>query len=789
MLNIDLMGFIVRSRYKQNAEKERASLFHACKERKNGVNNINALKVDDHVVRDPMQIESKILNYFHALFNGYHNPDLSIGKAPFVPSDEYLDEFLKDLPCLDKEASDSMHKNILGDELDYVIKSCCNNKSPGLDGLTYEFYKKTWNIIKDVFMDVLQCQLDRLRLIDSDKIGATRLLPKVLGVPQIDELRPITLLNCDYRILSKLLVLRLKPTLPYLIRSGQLCTVEGKNILFGISNILSCISYANPRSRKACLISLDYFKAYDRVLLSFLIVVMKRMNMSQLFCSWIEMMHHGAQTRFILGGGLSEAISLSFSIRQGDPLAMLLFIIYLEPLLIYLEKRITGCILPSLKTTDAFCDDLNVMTSKEEDLYVIDAAVKKFESFSGAILSRNRKCEILGLGQWKGKTRWPLHYLRPVEETKVFGIFISNSYRQMLKRNWEERVKKFENVLLSWNGRHFESIYQRVEIVKTFALSRLYYLASILPLPQTTATRIEKGIGKFIWSASGKILRVKMEEMKLPVDKGGCGLNCITRMSKSLFLMQVLRMLKSNDVKSIGYLGYWVGEMLGEFRPGIEEGEHGQEPGDYFDYISDLLVEAQLTDLIDVKNWKSIRNKNLYSGLCMDLLPPKVERDTGASFAHSWKNLQHDCLGSQERELVFLLVHDKLPVRERLFRIGLANDPYCVWCLQHNVTAICDIEHFFCSCSRVADLWNPVSALIRRLLDSQTENGLIIRLNMMVRRCPGVVWIVAAYISSIWKNGDGGICAAELFGYLKFKFKTAKLGNPSQMEKVELFLI
>ena len=127
-----------------------------------------------------------------------------------------------------------MHKNILGDELDYVIKSCCNNKSPGLDGLTYEFYKKTWNIIKDVFMDVLQCQLDRLRLIDSDKIGATRLLPKVLGVPQIDELRPITLLNCDYRILSKLLVLRLKPTLPYLIRSGQLCTVEGKNILFGI---------------------------------------------------------------------------------------------------------------------------------------------------------------------------------------------------------------------------------------------------------------------------------------------------------------------------------------------------------------------------------------------------------------------------------------------------------------------------------------------------------------------------------------------------------------------------
>ena len=109
-----------------------------------------------------------------------------------------------------------MHEKICSAELDEVILSCNNNKSPGLDGLTYEFYKKTWVIIKDVFMDVLQCQIDRLRLIDSDRMGATRLLPKVVGVPKVEELRPITLLNCDYRIFSKLMVLRLKPILPHI---------------------------------------------------------------------------------------------------------------------------------------------------------------------------------------------------------------------------------------------------------------------------------------------------------------------------------------------------------------------------------------------------------------------------------------------------------------------------------------------------------------------------------------------------------------------------------------------
>ena len=69
---------------------------------------------------------------------------------------------------------------------------------------------------------VLQCQLDRQRIVDSNTMGATRLSSKVLGVPQVDELRPLTLLNCDYRILSKFFVKRMKPVLPFVIKSGQL---------------------------------------------------------------------------------------------------------------------------------------------------------------------------------------------------------------------------------------------------------------------------------------------------------------------------------------------------------------------------------------------------------------------------------------------------------------------------------------------------------------------------------------------------------------------------------------
>ena len=122
-------------------------------------------------------------------------------------------------------------------------------------------------------------------------------------------------------------------SLPKVIKSGQLCTVEGKNILFGVNNVISSVLYANQKNVGACLLSLEFFKAYDRVYLKFLFTVMKKMGLGEKFIAWIEMLHADAKTCFLLAN-LTDPILLSFSIRQGDPLAMLLYIIYVKPLLV-----------------------------------------------------------------------------------------------------------------------------------------------------------------------------------------------------------------------------------------------------------------------------------------------------------------------------------------------------------------------------------------------------------------------------------------------------------------------
>ena len=162
----------------------------------------------------------------------------------------------------------------------------------GLDGLPYEFYKATWDIIGQDFYKVLQVQMVRFRLIESDRHGATRLASKVEGVPSVSELRPITLLNCDYKIFSKCFVKRLVPLMPEVILSGQLCSNGDKNILFGAFNVISSIDYVNMHKIPAFLVSYDMFKAYD------LVKVMKTMDFPCDFVKWILMLHEGAMTRF-----------------------------------------------------------------------------------------------------------------------------------------------------------------------------------------------------------------------------------------------------------------------------------------------------------------------------------------------------------------------------------------------------------------------------------------------------------------------------------------------------------
>ena len=162
-------------------------------------------------------------------------------------------------------------------------------------------------------------------------------------------------------------------------------------------------------------------------------------------------------------------------------------------------------------------------------------------------------------------------------------------------------------------------------------------------------------------------------------------------------------------------------------------------------------------------------------------------------YSLSWRNLHNDCLISTSRELIFLIIHNKLLVRERLFHIRQAIDPYCLYCIDQAGAIICDIDHYFCSCTRISRTWATLKSLILTLLDVDEEHvsdSNILRLNIKMDRCMGTIWILGVYVSAVWKaiEKDTPLCEAELFGFIKFKFRTAKLGTQEHIEIVERLL-
>ena len=70
-------------------------------------------------------------------------------------------------------------------------------------------------------------------------------------------------------------------------------------------------------------------------------------------------------------------------------------------------------------------------------------------------------------------------------------------------RNWDFRFEKFHEAISTWSPRVLDTLSQRVEVLKMFALSRIYYVASILHINKTMVTKFEKEMGKFLWTSSG----------------------------------------------------------------------------------------------------------------------------------------------------------------------------------------------------------------------------------------------------------------------------------------------
>ena len=175
--------------------------------------------------RDSGRIEEKVLGFYGPFFNGNHRtvegePDTVDTGVPFSPSDEFIREFMEGLGVLPEEERHALEQPLSMEDLEKPLESCASHRSPGLDGLPYEFYQRTRIIIGPTLVQLFQDQLDSGELIKSNREGVTRLISKVARVKTITQVRLIALLCHDSKILSKIIASRLNKVLPKVLTSN-----------------------------------------------------------------------------------------------------------------------------------------------------------------------------------------------------------------------------------------------------------------------------------------------------------------------------------------------------------------------------------------------------------------------------------------------------------------------------------------------------------------------------------------------------------------------------------------
>jgi hypothetical protein len=115
-------------------------------------------------------------------------------------------------------------------EIDEIIKSMPVDKAPGPDGFNGLFLKTCWETIKE---DVYQLCFDfyegKLNL-DSINMGYITLIPKTQSPQEVGDYRPITLLNCVLKILTKLLANRLQKKVLQIVHRNQYGFLKGRTI-------------------------------------------------------------------------------------------------------------------------------------------------------------------------------------------------------------------------------------------------------------------------------------------------------------------------------------------------------------------------------------------------------------------------------------------------------------------------------------------------------------------------------------------------------------------------------
>jgi hypothetical protein len=219
---------------------------------------------------------------------------------------------------------------------------------------------------------------------ESEKEGILTALPKSEGaVTDTDNIRPITVGTAVNRLIHKILARRLSSTIASHDKlKSQFAFVPGRDIHEPISTAIECYRDSEIHKKDCFAIYYDISKAYDSIRWSTIRSALHRIGAPQAFIDFVLNSLEGTTTaaRTNKPGHITPSVKMSKGIRQGCPLAPLLFVIVMDEL----HTSLASCEGYTLGANNSgptiqsrgYCDDTWIISSTTSGLKKMNSIVQ-----------------------------------------------------------------------------------------------------------------------------------------------------------------------------------------------------------------------------------------------------------------------------------------------------------------------------------------------------------------------------------------------------------------------------
>ena len=520
-------GAMIRSRVNWYLYGEKSSKFFFKLEKYNSTKkNRYALQKDNGEITYNMQEILKLqYEFYKRLFT----------EKQIEGTQDFFDTI--QIPKLTAEEKLDLEQDITYDEMIKAMKEMDNDKVPGPDGIPIEWYQKFKPKVYKILYEVIKEIGNKGFTVDEGR-GIISLIDKPdKNMLQLSGWRPLSLINVDGKIYSKILANRMYRVLPKLIHHDQTAFLKGRNIGSNIMDLIAVIEECEEKQIDGLLIGIDFEKAFDSVHWHSFFEILKQFNFGEKYIRLVHNLFINNTSCTINNGVSSKWFTLSKGLRQGDCFSPPAFLIVIEilGLLIRQNTKIIGIQVGHKNKKHAqFADDLWVCVRARQSC--MDALFKLLSDFAentGLNINYN-KTQVLRIGSLKNTnatlyTQGTISWSRRI---KILGMWITPNKEEMIQLNYQKLVDKTNNIIQSWKYRDLTLI-GKILVLNTLVASQfVYQFANMYTPTNDILKKLDQMVKEYMWG--NKTPKIAYETLKQTYERGGLKLFDIRKKNSSL---------------------------------------------------------------------------------------------------------------------------------------------------------------------------------------------------------------------------------------------------------------